>query len=232
MIKIYKFLPIALLGVFITFISFTPDLAVARAGGGGGGSGGGGFLTTILMPFLLIYAGLISYLAYRKNRQSRELIKHISNIDPAWSLDHLKDRVEETYYKVQYAWRDRDQNIAKDYMSDRLYYKHKIQTDDMLRRGVRNVMESINLKEARIVEVLDYVDNSKDIFWALIKGSMVDYTIEEKSGSIIDGKKKNESFMELWKFKREEHCWVLDEIDQEVSLGALYLFNPFSEEIA
>lgn len=81
-----------------------------------------------------------------------------------WEIDRIKSRIEEVYFKVQMAWRDRDQEIAREYMSDRLYAKHKLQTDDMLKRGVENVMESINLKEVTIVEVLDYRDDSKDTF--------------------------------------------------------------------
>lgn len=217
----------------IAFIQ--PEEAMARAGGGGGGSGGGfgsRFLTFILLPFLIVYAAIMSFLAFTKNKQSKELIRRIATLDPAWDPDHLKDRIEETYYKVQYAWRDRDQNIAKDYMSDRLYNKHKQQTDDMVIRGVRNVMESISLKGAKLVEVLDYIDNTKDSFWALIEGSMIDYTINEESGKVIDGEKKNDSFTELWKFKREVHGWVLDEIDPEVTITDLAVLNPFSEEVA
>lgn len=135
------------------------------------------------------------------------------------------------YFKIQEAWRERNQDIAKEYMSNRLYTKHKLQTDDMLRRGIKNIMESINLEEATIVEILDYRDDSKDSFWVLIKGSMVDYTIVENTGDVIDGEKKNLSFKELWRFKREDHGRVLDEIDQDVSISDLRGFNPFSEEI-
>ena len=148
-----------------------------------------------------------------------------------WDIDHIKGRIEQAYFKVQEAWRERDQDIAKEYMSERLYSRHKLQTDDMLRRGVKNIMESINLAEATIVEVLDYRDDSKDAFWVLIKGSMIDYMILEKSGTVIDGDKDSHAFRELWRFRRERHGWVLDEIDQDVSVSDLRGFNPFSEEV-
>ena len=207
-----------------------PDETMARAGGGS--SKGGGVLGLILWPFILIYSAIVSYIAAKKNKQARALLKQISENDPMWEIGHVKARVEEAYFKVQEAWRDRDQDVARKYMSNRLYTKHKLQTDDMRRRGIRDVMELINLEEATIVEVLDYRDDSKDAFWALLKGSMIDYTIVEKTGEIIDGEKKNLSFKELWRFKREEHDWVLDEIDQDVSISDLRGFNPFSEEVA
>jgi len=218
-----------LLFIILVLWVFIPEDAIARAGGGS--SKGEGILGLILWPFLLIYSAIITYFAVKKNKQAKALIKTISKLDNAWDLDALKARIDETYFKVQTAWRDRNQEIAKEYMSERLYLKHKSQTDNMLSRGIRNVMESINLKEAKIVEVLDYKDNSKDVFWAYIIGSMVDYTIVEKSGEVIDGEKTNNSFKELWKFKRQENTWLLDEIDQDVEISDLRGFNPFSEEM-
>lgn len=183
--QLFLLLSIALL---ITAVLLLPDDAMARAGGGS--SKGGGILGLILWPFILIYSGIITYIAAKKNKQAKALLRQISQNDPMWDIGHIKPRIEEAYFKIQQAWRDRDQDIAKDYMSNRLYMKHKLQTDDMLKRGIKNVMENINLKEATIVEVMDYKDDSKDAFWALIKGSMVDYTIVEKSGELIDGEKK------------------------------------------
>jgi len=129
-----------------------PDEVMARAGGGS--SKGGGILGLILWPFILIYSGIITYIAAKKNKQAKELLKQISKKDTMWDVGHIKSRVEEAYIKIQQAWRDRDQDIAREYMSNRLYMKHKLQTDDMLKRGIINVMENINLKEATIVSLV------------------------------------------------------------------------------
>lgn len=217
------------LAVMTLALLFLPEEAMARAGGGR--SRGGGILGLILWPVILVYSGVITYYAARKNKQAKALLRKIAAKDPMWEIDHIKGRIEQAYFKVQEAWRERDQDIAKEYMSERLYNRHKLQTDDMLRRGVKNIMESINLAEATIVEVLDYRDDSKDAFWALIKGSMIDYMILEQSGTVIDGDKDSHAFSELWRFKRERHGWVLDEIDQDVSVSDLRGFNPFSEEV-
>ena len=86
------------------------------------------------------------------------------------------------------------------------------------------MLEQINLKDAKIVEIIDFEDDTKDAFWVLIHGSMIDYTIDEKTGAVVDGSKEDESFEELWRFKRERHGWVLDEIDQKVSIVDLVSF--------
>lgn len=51
----------------------------------------------------------------------------------------------------------------------------------MLKRGIKNEMTNIHLQSVKIVEVVDYKDNAKDFFWAILDGSMVDSTIVEKT---------------------------------------------------
>ncbi len=66
-------------------------------------------------------------------------------------------------------------------MGQRMYAKHKLRTDNMLKRGIKNEMTNIHLQSVKIVEVVDYKDNAKDFFWAILDGSMVDSTIVEKT---------------------------------------------------
>lgn len=202
----------------------------ARAGGGS--AKGGVLLGLIIVPIILAYSGIIAYLVAKDNKESKALLSKISIQDPEWEIGHLQTRIDEVFFKVQQAWRDRDQELAKDYMSQRLYGKHKLRTDDMLKRGIKNEMENLQLQSAKIVEVVDYKNNAKDFFWVVIEGLMMDYTIIESTGAIVDGAKKNRSFKELWRFKREDHGWVVDEIDQNMSIATLRCFAPYSEEIS
>ena len=118
-------------------------------------------------------------------------------------------------------------------MSDRLYEKHKMQTDLMLSEHRRNVLQSINLTEAKIVNVFDYMDNSKDCFWVYIQGAMIDYVVNDQTGARISGNSsKPEGFAELWKIVRGKTGWVLDEIKQDATVFDLFGLRPFSEETA
>lgn len=202
----------------------------ARAGGGGGGGGGrGGIVNLIVLPLCIAYSLFVSYLVYRKHKQSQRALE-MARADHLWDPDSLKGRVKHVFFKVQEAWMARDQRVAKDCLSQRLFNDHKQQTDVMLQNHTKNVLENIHLKRARIVEVLDYDDNSKDQFWVHIEGSMIDYTINDKTGDVISGKKnKAESFKELWKFIREDHGWVLDEIDSSVHANDLLGMNSVTE---
>jgi len=111
-------------------------------------------------------------------------------------------------------------------MSDAIFQKHKLETDQMIEQHRKNVLENINLTQVDIVDVEDFLDNRKDRFWARLEGSMVDYTIDDTSNRVVSGNKtKAESFTELWKFVRAGNTWMLDEIDQKVSLSDLKSFE-------
>lgn len=213
--------------VFASSVALFPAEAWARAGGGGGG--GGGIINVILIPLCIAYSLWVSYLVFKKNRESQRALER-AKVDACWNPDSLKDRIKFVYFKVQEAWMARDQNIAMNCLSKKLFQDHKRQTDLMIQNGTINVLEDIHLAQARIVEVLDFDDNSKDQFWVHIAGSMIDYTINEKTGDVLSGKKnKSESFKELWKFVRTGHGWVLDEIDSSVHANDLLGMNSMTE---
>lgn len=214
-------------------IYFLPTEVFARAGGGGG-KGGGGLIGLILTPFLLIYSGVITCIVWRKNEQCKDLISKIEKIDSSWNLNNMKSRVEVAFFKVQEAWMARDQEIAKDYMSNRLYLKHKAQTDQMIRENKRNILENINLTETQVVAVSDYKDDSRDQVLVHISGEMIDYIINTDTGEVVSGEKnESASFTELWSFTRNyNNEWVLDEIDQSVGLLDLKGMKSFSEELS
>lgn len=217
--------------IAMSLIYMFPESAFARAGGGGG-KGGGGIITIILMPFLIIYSVILTRLVRKKNQESKKLLEQIESLDSSWDLNKIKARVEVTYFKIQEAWMARDQDIAKGYMSERLYSNHKAQTDQMIKESRKNVLEKINLTEAIVVEVADFVDDIKDRIWVHLEGSMIDYIVNSETNEFISGdKEKVEEFSELWKFtKVTENQWVLDEIDQKVSFFDLTSMKSFSQE--
>ena len=225
-----------ILCLIVILVMVFAQLALARAGGGGGGGGGGssrgggGIIGIILAPFLLIYSAILTAKLNQKNREARMLLARISENERSWDLSKIKNDIEIAYFKVQEAWMKRDQTIAKDYMSKRLFSKHKAQTDFMIEQHRKNILQNINLIESRIVQVADYKDDSKDMMWVYIKGSMIDYIINDQTNKVISGSPNEaEQFTELWKFIRGPEGWVLDEIDQTVTLDDFKRMQSFSE---
>lgn len=167
-----------------------------------------------------------------ETRKSREILEKLEAKDSSWDLYNIKADIEMAYFKVQEAWMERDQSIAREYMSDRLYNKHKTQTDLMIKQHRKNILLNINLIDSTIVQVVDYKDDSKDMMWVLIKGSMIDYIIDDRTGEVLSGDPDTaEIFYELWRFVRGRRRWVLDEIDQTVTPEDFEKMKSFSEEL-
>lgn len=220
--------------IIVTLLSLAPEIALARAGGGGGGGGNGkgGWVSIIALPIMLIYAAIITFQVRKKSQACKALLARLEKLDPAWDLDAIRRRVSDVFFKVQHAWVERDQNLAKDCMSQAIFNKHKMQTDQMIAQHRRNVLEDINLIETEIVDVQDFTDNKRDRFWVYVKGEMKDFMADDRTRDIVSGTEEKEKFTELWKFIRAGDTWVLDEIDQEVSLFDLKGFKASTESPA
>ncbi len=184
----------------------------------------------ILLPLVAIYSAIVSYIVNKKHRQCRELLQRLEQIDGSWDPESIKRRVEQMYFKVQEAWMQRDQSIAREFMSDRLYEKHKMQADLMLSQHWKNILEEINLTQTKVVDVSDYADDSKDCLRVYIQGSMIDYMVNDQAGERISGdSRRPEFFGELWTLVRGKTGWVLDEIES-ASIFDLFDLHPVSEE--
>ena len=226
--------------VGVVYLMLPEDL-LARAGGGGSYSGGGGsfhssyssssggggeaggvavlwtLIITVVSSIASFFAGLkVKGMIQRKNKRARALLEKIDDTDPVWDREAIRARIEEIYFAVQDAWTRRNQDIAKEYMSERLYKKHKAQTDAMIADGLINKLQRINLEDVMIIGVFDSKDDEKDRLKAVIFGGMVDFMWDEKSETIINGSTDYSSFIEIWNFVREGDEWVLDEIEQRV----------------
>ena len=229
----YRAWTAAIFGSSIIAYIVLPTAALARAGGGMGAAGGplglGGLLWPdwfrwLVLPLVVVGLVATALVAIWKNIESRRLLAKLRRADGSWDVDAINSRVERAYFKVQQAWTERDQEIARDYLSPYLFEKHKRRTDEMIEQGRRNVLENIRLRRARIVGVRDRVADSKDRIWVRIDGTMIDYIVDDKTGELVSGSRSQPvRFTELWSFVRSESGWVLDGISQNA--GALNLLT-------
>ena len=226
-----KFFLFFLLVSAVTLIIFLlPDEVLARAGGAGGRGRNGNWIDMALLPFVL-YAAIVDFYVRKKSRETEELLKKLAERDKIWDLESMKRRIKTAFFRIQEAWMQRDQTLAKDYMSASLFKKHESLTDKMLSEHKKNVLGKIELSEIRIVEAADFKDDSEDSIWVYIKGSMIDYTVNALTMQVISGDPTEpERFNELWKFIRTPEGWVLDEIDSNVSIRDLINLASFSED--
>lgn len=127
-------------------------------------------------------------------------IAAIKQHDPNFDERVFLDRAQTAFFKLQHAWAARNQDLARDVMSDALYERHKIQTDELIANHQVDVLENIVIGNARIVEA-----KAGDPFNSIavaFTASMTDYTIDENTKQIVDGDRYPRTFTELWTFIR------------------------------
>ena len=219
-------------------ISYDNPITILRAGGvsssGGHSSSGGSsssrhygrrgyssplsnIISAIIFIIIIFASTIILYFkVLRASFNSKRYLRLLDNKDITWKYKTIEKRVIETFYVVEEAWTNNDINKAKDYMDKDLYesFKSKLEWMDINNR--RNILKKIRLVNLKPVSVYDDKDDKKDLIWFYIKGKMIDYIVDTKTKSIISGDTKNKSFVEFWKFvKNDDNKWVLSEILQE-----------------
>ena len=158
------------------------------------------------------------------------MLKEIDDLDAIWDENHIYERVEEIFYAVQNAWTTKSLEELQPYLSDALMENWKTKLDWMDIRRERNILENIQLLSRSILGIYDDIDDRKDMVWFYIEGKMIDYTIHEDDGSLLDGDKQAHSFVEFWKLIRKDDEFYLDEIRQKAEMNVQDFVN-FSEEL-
>lgn len=230
--------PLSILLGGIALVGLAAGYCLGRAGGGGGGGhassshgyssshgsySGQGDNGLMVMVLIFVIVAMLVYVAVQNLQLKtelndkfiavRNLTAELEKRDPLWDLQTMTSRVNEVFFKVQAAWTERNQDLARDCMSDPLYYRHKAQTDQMLATKTRNVLENIQLAEILVYSVSDYQDDARDTFAAQLTGSMIDYTVKQAHGYVTVGDRVNaEAFTEVWFFVRRNNQWLLNAI--------------------
>lgn len=223
--------------------------AMARAGGGGGGGGAGGGgggggtvgaagysdggqqsspISDVVFIVLFVVSasgGAIVYFlkVHEKGAKASHEMKQLEKVDPSWNFEDYKATIETIFYKVQNAWMERDEDLAKDCMSHNLYDQYRTKSEWMIVRHEKNILNNLKLREAVPVDIEDCAGSKNDAIWVYIKASAADYTVDDQTMQLKTGSKISKIFEEYWKLIIEDNRWVLDEIRQkdEVNLDSI-----------
>lgn len=170
------------------------------------------FALMAVLPFakIIIFEANI----HDKTKGAKKLLHKISKIDSSFNYGPLKKRVSKSFYIIQEAWMERNQDLAIDYMDKSLYQNHKTKTDWMIMRHKKNILKRILILHTAPISVASYKDKSNDRIWFYVFATMADYTINDETSEIIEGSTANKTFGEYWMFVRKDDTWVLSEIRQ------------------
>ncbi len=179
-----------------------------------------GLYLFLVLAFLYgIYISIKSIMLFYKRKKAKRLLNDFARQDLAWDPIMMKERIQKVFFEVQKAWVERNQDLAREFMSDKMFEEQKLKTDFLINSGRKNILESIRLDETSIISVTDFKENSKDKFSAHIKGRMINYIINDRTLKVTSGDNKHYTpFEEVWHFIRIGNKWVFNEIDQNITI--------------
>lgn len=213
--------------------------AISRAGGGGGGHSSGGhsfsrtyhkdgsytdnsaivYVVIIGLIALIIYSIVLSYLYFIKNKKSNKSLILASNRDSIWNLEEIKKHTFDVFCKTQKAWENRSLGTIKSIISKELYGDLDEKISNLRKEGRKNILEEITVNQITLLSCIDFKDNTKDEFMVQIDGQMIDYTIDDKSLTIIENENKSMSgFTDCYQFIRKENKWILNKIYNDTGI--------------
>lgn len=127
-------------------------------------------------------------------------LEDITAADPGFDPDAFLGRVKAAFLALEQAWQDRNLEAARPYMSEGLYLSWQAQIRKMLALKRKNVLEDLELREARIVEAAHAT--SHDHISVLVDAWAADYEVDETTGKLTFGVRVPMPFREYWTFER------------------------------
>ncbi len=144
-----------------------------------------------------------------------EGLRHIEQLDPLFSEDRFKDQAMDFFFKIQGAWADRDMTSVKHLLTEEMFRLLQEDADKMRQEGLRNHLENIAVREVNLTEA--WQESGQDYITVRIYATLLDYTVNEKTGEIVEGSKVEPvKFEEYWTFVRPvgNNPWQLSAINQ------------------
>ncbi|MFZ2088008.1 MAG: Tim44 domain-containing protein, partial [Desulfobaccales bacterium] len=148
----------------------------------------------------------------------RDLAKGLGMIkamDPLFGEDKFKDQAMDFFFKIQGAWGDRDMSSVKHLLTGEMFGILQEDAQKMRQDGLLNKIENIAVREVNLSEA--WQENGRDYLTFRVYATLLDYTLDEKSGEIVSGSKTDPiKFEEYWTFTRPtgNNPWQLSAINQ------------------
>lgn len=191
-------------------------LDILARGGGGGSGGGGGAGGIIAVPIVIVSAILTFIYRQKKMQAARKAHKMAVASDASWEDSAIYSRVEEVFFKFQKDWSDMNLHSMKTYLTPHYYNHMELVIRAMKQLKRKNVMTSVELREANLFGVRDNNIDELDEFDMEVKAAAHDKIVSDNHEILFMDKTP---FQELWHFEKEKGNWCLEGITQSTSEG-------------
>ena len=141
--------------------------------------------------------------------------KTIRMMDRSFDPDGFLKSAQDLFFKIQGAWNKQDAATLRSLCEADLMRTWETELTDLRSRGRRSRMENIALRASEITEA--WTETGEDYITVRLKANLVDYTVEEKSGRVVDGSETEPvEFEEFWTFSRPvgSNPWKLTAVQQ------------------
>lgn len=133
---------------------------------------------------------------------SFEITQALTEQDPAFNAVAFLEWAKEVFFKLQYAWMDRDWEQVRPFESEELYATHEHQLQEYKRLGRINILERINVNNAYFFQLIK--DQEWETLWVVMNVRMIDYIVDEHTRKVLKGTPDKDCFMSyFYVFKRK-----------------------------
>jgi predicted lipid-binding transport protein (Tim44 family) len=126
---------------------------------------------------------------------------HIRSMDPGFDPAGMVDSARRMFQGVQQAVTMRDVAWVRDHLGTEMYAVLQDQCDRLRAAKQTNRVEKIDIRNAETTEA--WQENGQDFVTVHLTASMVDYTVDDTSGDVVDGSRTVPIDVdEYWTFAR------------------------------
>jgi len=141
--------------------------------------------------------------------------EEIRRSDPYFTEESFKETAEDLFFRIQAAWMNRSLEGVENMVTPDMNAYFIGEFEKMKKFGTINRLENIAVRKVEPSEV--WHDSGKDFVTVFFTANLLDYTVDELTGQVVQGDKLNPvKFQEFWTFSRSRgtHQWQLTAINQ------------------
>jgi predicted lipid-binding transport protein (Tim44 family) len=142
-------------------------------------------------------------------------LEQIRRIDPNFDEEAFKELVQDMFFRIQAGWMNRSLEGIEKLLTAEMSGYFQSEFNTMKQQGRINRLENIAVRKVEFSEAWQEV--GKDYVTVLFTANLLDYTVDDKTGQVVQGDKLNPvKFQEFWTFCRDVGGpqWQLSAINQ------------------
>ena len=152
---------------------------------------------------------------YQEPQRNDVDYRSLMMMDRSFDPDQFIKTAQDLFFKVQGAWNREDTTTLRSLCGVELMQTWDQELASLRARGQKNRMDNIALRESEITEA--WTENGEDYITVRLHANLVDYTVDEKSGAVVQGSNAEPvQFEEFWTFSRPvgPNPWKLTAVQQ------------------